>query len=47
MLHQLWQRPADVLLQPVQSHRGLVGQDVHTLRELVGDCKDKRYSFDI
>lgn len=35
MLGQLGQRTAHVLLQPVQGHGWLVGQDVDTLSELV------------
>lgn len=35
MLGQLWQRAAHVLLQPVQGHGWLIGQDVDALSELV------------
>lgn len=38
VLHQLRQGPSDMLLQPVESNRWLVSQDVHTLREFVTHC---------
>lgn len=37
MLGQLGQRAAHMLLQPVQGHRRLVGQDIDALSELVCD----------
>lgn len=39
MLHQLGQRPSDVLLQSVESHWRLVRQHVHALRKLVSYCE--------
>ena len=37
MLGQLRQRAAHVLLQPVQGHRRLIGQDVDALSEFVSN----------
>lgn len=37
VLDQLWQRPSDVLLEPVESHGRLIRQDVHALGEFVAD----------
>lgn len=39
MLHQLGQRPSDVLLQSVESHGRLVRQHIHALRKLVSYCE--------
>lgn len=34
-----------MLLQPVQGHRGLVGQDVHALCEFVCHCNKENKSY--
>lgn len=53
VLGELGEGPAHVLLQPVQCHRGLVGQHVHALCELVCDCNKsnnrhgKRRAWDV
>lgn len=45
MLGQLRQRAAHVLLQPVQGHGRLIGQDVDTLSELVCDWLEQIQSW--
>lgn len=45
MLHQLWQRPSDVLLQSVESHWRLVRQHVHALRKLVSYCEQEVFGL--
>lgn len=41
VLSELWKRSPDVLLEAIKRHRGLVGQDVHALRELVRNCNER------
>lgn len=37
VLGQFWQRATHMLLEPVEGHGGLIGQDVDALSELVRD----------